>query len=296
MLYFAVVGGIIGGLTYASALPIIKVLSNESFFSNLKDIFGEFFSKLNLSELFVKLQAEIKNFLDIMSNNFKTLLVHIILFIFMLVILGSFLKGLYRAICGGVLYNSMSNNIKQPFLSSCFANWARAIKLELARLTISLPATVLIVVILYYMATLTAIGGAMYVIAPFLIVLTAILLISLKTTFFAGWMPALFVIKARTYPALFKGFWVIHRRFWYTFATSIALVITVFAVNVFAGIFTFGVGLLVTIPTSYLLFVIFEMVAFYTARGLRFYIDTDTIFEPKKAELTDRKKDIKYIM
>ena len=296
MLYFIVVGAVIGGLTYVSALPIINVLGGANFFTNLNDIFVSFFSNLNLSELFVNLREIIKDFVTIISQNINSLMLYIILFIFMLVILGSFLKGLYSAICGGVLYNSMSNNIKQPFISSFRANLVKAIKLELARLTIILPVNVATAVIMYYMFTLTTFGGVMYILAPFLIMLVYVILIALKTTFFAGWMPALFVINAKTYPALFKGFGVIHRRFWNIFATSIALMLTVLTVNLFVGIFTLSVGLLITIPASYMLFVIFEMVSFYMARGIRFYIDSETIFEPKKADLTDKKKDIKYIM
>ena len=296
MLYFILVGVVVGGLTYVSALPIINVLAGANFFTDASDIFASFFSNLNLSELFVNLQDLIKDFVTIISQNISSLLVYIILFIFMLVILGSFLRGLYSAVCGGVLYNLMSNNIKQPFISSFRANLIKTIKLELARLTILLPVNIVISVIMYYMFILTTLSGAMYVLAPFLIMLVFVVLIALKTTFFAGWMPALFVINARIYPALFKGFGVIHRRFWNIFATSIALMLTVLTVNLFVGIFTLSVGLLVTIPASYLLFVIFEMVSFYFARGIRFYIDSETIFEPKKADLTDKKKDIKYIM
>lgn len=296
MLYFLVIGGIVGGLTYATALPIINVLKNEGLFSTFGDIFKSFFQELNLSALFANVRDLAQDFFIVMRDNMGQLLVYIILFVFVLVILGSFLKGLYSVICGGVLYNSMSNNIKQPFVNSIVTNIGKATKLELARLTVSLPFTALIAVILYYMALLISVGGAMYVIAPFLIILAFIILISLKTALLCGWMPALFVIKARTYPALFKGFGVIRRRFWETFGTAIAMVLTVTVVNAFAAVFSFGVGLLITIPASYVLFAIFEMVSFYTARGIRFYTDSETIFEPKKVELTDRKKDIKYIM
>lgn len=296
VLYFLVVGVVIGGLTYASALPILKVITDAGVFQLFIDSIRDFFVGLNLVGLFQNCSIAMKDLVNVIIENMSNLWIYILLLIFFIFIFGSVLRGFYSTICGGVLYNSMSNNMKQSFTNSLVTNFWKSLKLELARLTVALPMSILIGVALYYTSTLIHLNKAMLFITPFLVTLVFILLLSLKTTLLSGWMPALFVMKAKTYPALAKGFSVIKRRFWGILGNSIAIILTVITVNLFVGIFTLGVGLIITVPATYLFFVIFEMVAFYSARGIRFYTDQDTIFEPKKSELTDRKKDIKYII
>ena len=62
----------------------------------------------------------------------------------------------------------------------------------------------------------------------------------------------------------------------------------------FAILFTFGAGLLITIPVTSVLLTTFQMSAFYGCYGMRYYVDNATIVEPKRMGETERLSRIKY--
>ena len=61
-------------------------------------------------------------------------------------------------------------------------------------------------------------------------------------------------------------------------------------VNIFAGLFTLGVGLLITLPASYLLYLSFEFVNYYDREELKYFIDKNTVMKPAREKLPTREE------
>ena len=68
------------------------------------------------------------------------------------------------------------------------------------------------------------------------------------------------------------------------------LALIIFALNVFAIIFTFGVGSLITIPASYVVLNCFQLVNYYDREELKYFIDKKTIIKPEKEETVSREE------
>ena len=64
----------------------------------------------------------------------------------------------------------------------------------------------------------------------------------------------------------------------------------------FFGLFTCLVGLIVTVPASFLLYSSFGMVSAYESQGMRYYVDIYNVITPKKKERLDKLTDMKYIV
>lgn len=296
LLYTLIVLAVTCGLAYISAVPVFNVLSNQGFFSLIKEVFENFVTNLNLVEFIKGLGNISTSFFEIIINNFSNLWVYIVLFIFIIAILGRFLIGQSKLASAYSLYASMSNNMKVGMLSSYFSNMGKIVLFELTKLIVTFPIDLIIGYVIILCFRLFKFGTTMAILTPFIIVLVSVILLSIRISIFSCWTPMIAVKNDGIFKCLKNNFKLITRRFFKIFANSIGIVLTIIMLNGFALIFTLGVGLIVTIPLSMVLDTTFQMSAYYGSYGMRYYVDNDTIVEPKKMEATEKLKRTKYFI
>lgn len=294
LLFNLILGLIIGGLCYLSAVPVFKVLKANDLFDMVHNLFADFITNLNLVKFFEDVGAIGTAFADIISNNFKTIGFNIVLFLFLLFILGKFLNGYSLLSQAEVLYSSMSSNMKVGMLASIFNCFSKITLFELTKFIITFPIDLFIAYVIILCFRLFGVSGFIGIFAPFIIMLVAIILISLRISMFCCWMPHIAVKDMGIFNSLKINFKLVLRRLPKIFSNSLGIVFTIIVVNGFAILFTFGVGLLITIPVSSVLINTFQMSAFYGCYGMRYYVDYATIVEPKRMEATERLSKTKY--
>ena len=131
------------------------------------------------------------------------------------------------------------------------------------------------------------------------IVLTLFLLIvivALKNTFFAGWLPAIIVHAEPVFKSLKLGFKSAFRTFLKSYSSFLIFTVGAVILNVFALVFTAGVGLLITIPLTTLMLIIMGEVMYFESLGMRYYVDGEHIVSPKKFEERDKFAKVKDII
>ena len=67
-------------------------------------------------------------------------------------------------------------------------------------------------------------------------------------------------------------------------------------VNLLCAVFTLASALIVTIPATAFLFVVFQMVSFFSTQGMRFYVYPDMFISPKRFEEQDNIEKIKNLI
>lgn len=280
------------GLTTVIAWPIINILIKENFFVNLQSSFESMLFSLNFEKLFLTITDVVKNFANIISAN--GLVVQSILCGVFVLILTSFLEGYAKVAIHQSVYGYMSSLTKYGFTNGYVLNFGKATLLNLAKLIISFPINILIWVGAYYLAsTLYSSIGVFAIVLTFLLL---IVIVALKNTFFAGWVPALIVHGETVFKSLKIGFMAVIRKFIKTFSSFLILTVGVFILNIFALSFTAGVGLLITLPLTTLVTIILGEVMYFEALGMRYYVDSEHIICPKKLEERDSFSKVKDII
>ncbi len=280
------------GLTTVVAWPIISVLIKDNFFVNLQKSFENMLFNLNFESLFVTVDNVFKNFAQIISNH-GYVAYALLCFIFD-VILISFLEQYSSLAVHQSVGGYMSSLTKYGFTNSYVSNFGKATLLALARLVSTLVLNILIWVGLYFMASiLYQKVGVLAIILTFFI---AILFTSLKYTIIGCWEPAYLIHNEKVFPSFKMGVTVIWRKFFKILSSYLILTLLIFILNIFAFTFTAGVGLLITMPLSTLMFVILEEVVYRELLGMRYYVDSDHIITPKKLEQQDSFAKVKDII
>ena len=68
------------------------------------------------------------------------------------------------------------------------------------------------------------------------------------------------------------------------------IVILVFALNMAALVLTLGVGLLLSVPSSYAIIICFELVNYYDREEIKYSVDKNTIIAPARERTLSREE------
>ena len=126
-----------------------------------------------------------------------------------------------------------------------------------------------------------------FLISLFLFITVIVFAIAVKMTFTSDWLPALVRGKLGHGGAMKYSFNCKGKHVFGVLSNFIVFMLLIFGINAAALICTFGVGLLITIPASYVMIISFEFVNYYDRENIKYFIDKNTIIKPaKEHELT----------
>jgi hypothetical protein len=132
--------------------------------------------------------------------------------------------------------------------------------------------------------------------SPFITLFGCCILTALKHTIVCGWIRSIVGRNKGVFSGLKDRMIMPKHRFFPRVGNVFSMVLTAVFLNVFGCVFTYGVGLIITIPVSILLYSTFGMVAYYSATGQRYYLDPYNVMAPKPVQYTDRLYNHKYIV
>ena len=294
-LYILLALAITCGLAVAVGFPIYKQLLDAGIFTQFNDIYADFVARLNLQNFIISLGEWLTDFIDVIFSNMDKLLVYIILFILVISVFGSIVVGAYNFAYTGSMNYFMNSSVSSPFTSNLIINANKSLTYHLVNLFILQPINLAITILVVFSLNMLTDVKLMWL-APFAAMFIYSFLTALKLTLFGGWIPAMIVKNYSVFKGLKENFRVCSRRFLYTFGSAFALTLTIVFMNVFGGLCTFGVGLIFTLPATICLTSIFNLVAYYTSIGQRYYVDSNNVVAPKRQEFTDQFNNHKYII
>jgi len=296
LIYFVISISIIAGLSVLTAIPIVQLLVNEKFFERISNMYTNFLSNMDLKGLILRIGDLSVKFVDILNDNMSEIILSLFGFGFVFAILGSVIMKFYTTPTSVCLYYYMSSNTKHSFTNAMASSFKKNIIFQLCSMLFFLPINFTIYYGLLYSFRLFKLGGIFIILSPFIILFGFSLVVSLKYTIFCGWLPSVVVKNKGVFAGLKDSMIIPKRRFLQTYGNTFALVLTIIFLNVFGGVFTYGVGLTLTIPVTLLLLSTYGMVAYYSASGQKYYLDSYNIMAPKTMEYTDTINNQKYII
>ena len=287
---------IVVGLAFACALPIINVIRAEGFFTILKETFSSFTADYNIYKLFYDIISCFDIFFKAIATNINSLWLYIVLFLLIIVVVRTILMGFSRVTTTSVLYNYLSSNIKVSYTANLFGGFWKNFKFQLAYVITVLPIDVGIIYCAYMLFKWLLTLNGINLLAPIVLIVLLVFVISLKITFFSCWIPCLITFDCSIFEALVKGVKAVFRRFYRSYSTAILIMFTLIILNVGCALCTFGASLILTLPISSLTILVYNMVVFYSSQGMRFYVDNQNFVTTLKHEETDAILKQKYII
>lgn len=293
LLYYIICIAITFGVCWIVATPIVEELSQAKVFEDLGNFFNSFFASP---------QGSVKGINDIINNawqviaNNAQLKFNYIFFIVWLFVVFPFTLDLAQLALGEVLYGYMTSQVKYGFTGRFIKNIGKSCIYSLVRYFFMLVLNIIQFSLVVGIIKVASFGGILYLLLALLLLTLLICFVALKYTLVSCWMPSIAVLNCNVFMALKKNFKCVFKKFFNIFSNYLTLTITAVALNFMFCVFTFGVSLFVTLPLTAFVYVIFQMVSYFSSNGMRFYVYPDMFISPKRFEEQDSIKKIKYII
>lgn len=171
----------------------------------------------------------------------------------------------------------LSSSARQSFRASFIRNIGKSAKYQLCKMIFSFPADAAIFGLLYLVSLIFA-APLLLFFSPFIILFLFVLLYSLRFALFSGWIPEILHSEnKKIFPAFCRSLKLLGHNFGRVYGSMLLFMLIAIALNLFFGIFTLGVGLLVTIPFTFFIMLVLNSTLYYQNNNLRYYVDKDTI-------------------
>lgn len=270
---------IIVGLTVLVSRPILDLLASYDYAQTLGNVWQSVYT--NTASALPALRESIVSFCSIISQNLNQIWYSVLLFFFVTIIINAFLKHVGKYTLSYVAHNNFTSLNKCGYCHSLISNMGKICKYALCRLVLDLPFTalkVLYVIVYCYCLNnwILAIVGITLLIILFTI--TYALQISICNNFAVEQINT----GKNPFKSVFRSY-KSQKDFAKVFSNAIVIVLTIIVINLVIGVFSFAAGLLITMPASMVLVVIFELISHYTITKQRYYLSPTIIVDTTTA-------------
>lgn len=285
LLYYVVVWG----LCFALFLPVFfafKDLVLNNFASADIGMFGVFSGQIGANTQKI-VEVAFSSFVEVFHVNVGMAIYGLIVVFLLLPFLINIGK---YALCNSLYYYMTSNN-QMGFLSALVKSLRKSIPFALIKTLYNL---LFITVLGFIIFGLTRIVDEAYVkYALWLVVMFALVLFyASEQVTILGWIPAIIVFDCNIFRAYGKGLKAATRHFGNMFGISVLFFLIFWTLTMLFGAYI----LAIIVPVMACMLCVYDMVAFFTSQGMRFYITSNKILTPKKLEEVDDINKTAYIL
>lgn len=285
------------GLMCAVLIPTFNMIANTPEYSQLHAKFTEIWSSFSAisTENNESTIEGIKNFINTIQNtytNFKEfikmvierteIIVTVMLCMTCVHFINRFLTGIGNYTAGTLVNDRMSLHAKSSFTGSLIKNLGSSCLYSIIYAPLAL---------LYDMIGFSVVGALLFkipnkvvplVLKIFISAVAILLLYALKFTLTTNWLPSLINGKKNNRKAMAYSFNLKGKQAGGVFSTAIVMMVIIMALNVAAILFTFGAGLLITIPATSMMLLSLQFVNYFDSTQLKYFVDDYTVIGPKK--------------
>ncbi len=295
MLYRLVILIVALAISWGCITPFITVFINSEALNSLLSGVHNFIVELlqgdvmELKAISVRVAEAYEQVLHLLNTRIVQLVLTGLLLLAVLLV-EKWFTGLGNYTTAVIINDKMALRKSSPFFQTLISHFKEAALYNLIYVPLSmlfdLAIAAAMIVILFFILH----GIGYLFVSLFLFTLIMILAIAVKMTFTCDWLPALIRGKMGQKRAMLYSF---DRKGKHTvgiYSNFVILELIILALNVMALFFTFGVGLLVTLPASYVALICYEMVNYYDTMDLKYFLDKYTIIKPEKERVITREQ------
>lgn len=279
IVYFLIVVLIVGAISFAVAHPALKSLfekvGDTGFVQHAKSGIGKLVR--GNSDFLVEFQAAYDSFEELASTlrNEKAEWAKLTVTFFVSFAVITYLLALSFLPFSDILRNFMSSKSEYGFMSNLVANGGRAALYALFYTLVVFTSQIAITALsVFVFLKLVPKIGVLALTVGYLILT---LLSGLKSTIFSGWLPATVTENVCVFKGFVVGIRAVGKKFLRSFWTFVFLSWIMTYLILSFGILTFGVGLIIAVPSLFIMYRIVELVLYFDVCGYRYYVDEQTV-------------------
>lgn len=284
LLYLSIVILIFAAISISSMYyimkPIISGVQQMQFFQHIGEAIRSMFSgNLDIqNSAFAVLGEDFVKISEVFASNRNNVVgaaCALVAFIF----LGKFLISIGHYPLTDVLNNFMNSNSKYGFTANLIANIKKAITFSFVDTLIYIPFMLLLGVLVYF--TVWGIGKVSILFALSFAVLIIMVLLALKRSVFAMWLPTYVCEELGVFKCLQKAILTNKDLIVKNWGLFTAVNFATYFITILFGLVTFGVGFIMSLSLFNIFYLSIGLVIYYRRNERKYYIDAETVIDSK---------------
>lgn len=264
------------GLTFL--LPVIRALIAAGVGDMLNAALVTFLNGGTILGLFTAFGEVLVTVKNVFATDAKTFVNSMLFVVLVATVAYRFLMGLYELPLVSVIQGFMSDNAKYSYMTKYVALFGTSVKFSLVKMLVMTVYDSLMYVVTFYITRFCS--TISLILAPTALTFSLLIFLSFRYALISAWSPAVVVEGKKIFPALWISIKHAFRHMGSLFSLFFIVWLIAFALNVFVGIFTFGVGLLVSAPATMFFINLVNMTFYYGRAGKSYYVD-GVVFNPE---------------
>lgn len=294
LVYRLIIIAVCAGLGCAVVIPTLNNILGTAQYEQLNTTFSELWANIisfNTEELHGGLEAvreALRSFRHLIEE--KAWLVAIAgVCLAVIYLIYKFLAAAGDYVTGALVNDKMAMHAKSYFTLTLFKNLKQALLYAAIYAPIAFLYDMLCVTLMWAVV-FVALGFVPALVKIFLLAVMFMVLSAVKFTFTADWLPSLVHAKMKHGKAIAYTFSRKGKNTGCVFSNALVLRLIIIALNVAATIFTFGAGLLLTMPATALIQICFWFVNYFDCNKQKYFVDEYTVIGPKKEAAPSREQ------
>ena len=263
------------GLTFL--LPVIRALSSAGVGEMFNAALIAFLNGGTILGLVSALNEVIITVGKVFETDSKTFVNSMLFVVLVATIAYRFIMGLYELPLVSVIQGFMSDNARYSYMTKYVAFFGASVKFSLVKMLVMTVYDAVMYVVLFWIVKTC--GAVSVILAPTVVTFALLIFLAFRYSLISAWSPAIVVEGKKIFPALWFSVRHAFSHFGSLFSLFFIVWLIAVALNVFVGIFTFGVGLLVSSPVTMFFINLVNMTFYYGRTGKSYYVD-GTVFNP----------------
>lgn len=279
LLYIVIAGAIVTGLSVPFAVPVVRAFRQAGVGKMISTLYANVTHMRN-AETWAAQLGEIWRVMRTTLVSDRTAVINtVLLFSLVLTVAYRFVIGLYELPLCIVLEGAMSSNARIGFVGRFISGIGKSACFVLVKMLYTIVADALICGSVYGVLKLC---GALHLrlLAPFAVTIVLLILLGLRYTFICMWAPDIAVRDRGIFASFAFSCKRAAKHFGSVFSSYLCAWTVIIAFNFLLGVFTFGAGLILTVPLSVLFLRLLNMTVYYGKNGKRYYVDYATVVTP----------------
>lgn len=295
LVYRLIVLAITIGLSCAVLVPAIGCISDTPQYTQLQSSITAMWAdviELNTAELQQRLQTLREAFgaFGHLLSDKSWLVATVIVCMCVVYVINRFLVGIGNYVTGALVHDKMVMHTTSSFTFTLFKNIRQAALYAIIYAPLAFLYDFICLIIIWAIIMVGMKGLTVSLIKIFIIGILFLVFSAIKYTFITDWLPALISAKMKQRTAFLYNLSRKGKRTASVLSNALVLTLILVALNVAAGIFTFGAGLLLTLPASSLILTAYCFVNYFDRNKLKYFVDEYTVIGPKKETPVSREE------
>ena len=282
LLYKLIVTLVTVGLCCAIILPILSNITGTAEYISLRD------SVIALWNSFINLETNLRHdrltacrsaldtFLTMLGTKTGTFVLCAVLLL-VVYLINRFLSGIGTYTTGSLINDRMALRTNSAFIYTMTKNLGKASLFSVIYVPVCFAYDLVCALICFGIFTISPLLIKIFALAVLLIVFSA-----LKNTFVCDWLPSIIHGKMTNGQAISYAISRTGKKTAHIFSNLLVIQVIIVALNMAAFLLTFGAGLLITLPASYIILNCFQFVNYYDGNAIRYFLDENTIVGPER--------------